>query len=215
MSSALSSSAECRALALRVASGGEDFKAAEEGLRASVLSGTCGALSALLSEADGEREAAPCGDRSATTRLLSVGSTGRAGSRSRPSGRRLLRRVGGAPGGGGVGGREAAGAERALGEALAGVGGGVDAAEAPAATAYCCLDGTGVPVLPGERRGSGRGGEGEPAKTREAKVATFHTAEGRDARTGLPRRDIESAVREAVGSWRTSSEVDLEPLSID
>ena len=32
------------------------------------------------------------------------------------------------------------------------------------------LLGDAVPVLPGEGRGSGRGGEGEPAKTREAKV---------------------------------------------
>ena len=30
-----------------------------------------------------------------------------------------------------------------------------------------------------------RGGDGEPAKTREAKVVTFDTAEGRDGRTGL------------------------------
>ena len=50
VSSALSSSAECRELARRLALGAEDFKGAEEGLRAAVLSGAGAALSALLSE---------------------------------------------------------------------------------------------------------------------------------------------------------------------
>ena len=39
VSSALSSSVECRALAARLAFGEEDFKASEEALRAAVLSG--------------------------------------------------------------------------------------------------------------------------------------------------------------------------------
>ena len=52
------SSAECRELAL----GAEDFKAAEEGLRAAVLSGAGAALSLLLSEADDQRGSAVCGE---------------------------------------------------------------------------------------------------------------------------------------------------------
>ncbi len=258
VSSALSSSAECRALALRVASGGEDFKAAEEGLRASVLSGTCGALSVLLSEADGEREAAPCGECGGamrrrtrrSTRLLTLfgpasverwhwtcGVCGwrtcpldaglgveTGGERVTPALRSVLgwaaacasfrgaaeavRRVAGVS----VDAKRLERSAKALGEALSAresVEG--EAAEAPAATAYCCLDGTGVPVLPGERRGSGRGGEGEPAKTREAKVATFHTAEGRDARTGLPRRDAGSVRVSAAIESAASRDADADP----
>ena len=61
VSRALSSSPECRALALRAASGEEGFKAVKEGLRASVLSGACGVLSLLLPKADGEWGGAACG----------------------------------------------------------------------------------------------------------------------------------------------------------
>lgn len=61
VSSALSSSVDCRALAARLSSGEEDFKAAEEALRTAVLSGAGLALSVLLSEADGLRNSAECG----------------------------------------------------------------------------------------------------------------------------------------------------------
>ena len=50
-------------------------------------------------------------------------------------------------------------------------------AEAPAETMYCSPDSTGVPML---RRDAGAGKDGGPAKTREAKVAVFHTAERRE-----------------------------------
>ena len=59
---ALLSSAECQGLALCLASGGEDFKGAEEGLRAAVLSGAGAALAQLVSEADDRRESVVCGD---------------------------------------------------------------------------------------------------------------------------------------------------------
>ena len=62
VSSALSSSAECRELARRLALGAEDFKGAEEGLRSAVLSGAGSALSALLSDADGRRDSEVCGE---------------------------------------------------------------------------------------------------------------------------------------------------------
>ena len=83
--------------------------------------------------------------------------------------------------------------------------------DAPAETVYCCLDGTGVPVLPSERNGRGRGGEGEPAKTREAKVATFHAAEGIDGKTGLPRRDAGSVRVSAAIESAASRDADPEP----
>ena len=104
---------------------------------------------------------------------------------------------------------------KALGEALSdrekAEGEAAGVAEAPAETAYCCLDGTGVPVLPGERRGAGRGGEGEPAKTREAKVATFHTAEGRDKKSGLPQRDEGSVRVSAAIESAASRDADPQP----
>ena len=102
---------------------------------------------------------------------------------------------------------------KALGEELSKRESAEGGAAAPAATAYCCMDGTGVPVLPGEGRGSGRGGEGEPAKTREAKLVTFHTAGERDKRTGLPQRDEGSVrVSAAIGRRRCCS---TRPLSKD
>ena len=246
VSSALSSSPECRELALRVALGLEDFKAAEECLRAAVLQGACGALSLLLSEADGRRDSAACGkcggemrrrSRRSVALLGLFGSVpverwhwtcADCGARWCPldaglgvetGGERLtpalrsalgwaaagasfrgaaetLRRVAGVS----VGAKRVERGAKALGRELSereAVEGETAETEAPAETAYCCLDGTGVPVLPSERRGSGR--EGGPAKTREAKVATFHTAQGRGA-DGLPERD--------AGSVRVSGAVE-------
>ena len=51
-------------------------------------------------------------------------------------------------------------------------------------------DGTGVPMV---RRDAGTADDGKPTKTREAKVAAFHTADRRDPKTGLPERDAGSA----------------------
>ena len=51
-------------------------------------------------------------------------------------------------------------------------------------------DSTGVPMV---RRDAGTADDGKPTKTREAKVAAFHTADRRDPKTGLPERDAGSA----------------------
>ena len=80
--------------------------------------------------------------------------------------------------------------------------------EAPAETMYCSPDGTGVPVV---RRDAGTGEDGRPSKTREAKVAVFHTAERRNAKTGLPERDAGSARHTAAIDSAASRDVDAEP----
>ena len=80
--------------------------------------------------------------------------------------------------------------------------------EAPAETMYCSPDGTGVPVV---RRDAGTGEDGKPSKTREAKVAVFHTAERKDPKTGLPERDAGSARHTAAIDSAASKDVDAEP----
>ena len=80
--------------------------------------------------------------------------------------------------------------------------------EAPAETMYCSPDGTGVPVV---RRDAGTAEDGRPSKTREAKVAVFHTAERRNPRTGLPERDAGSARHTAAIGSAASRDVDAEP----
>ena len=80
--------------------------------------------------------------------------------------------------------------------------------EAPAETMCCSPDGTGVPVV---RRDAGTGEDGRPSKTREAKVAVFHTAERRNAKTGLPERDAGSARHTAAIDSAASRDVDAEP----
>ena len=80
-------------------------------------------------------------------------------------------------------------------------------AEAPAETMYCGADGTGVPMV---RRDAGTGDDGQPAKTREAKVAVFHTAE-RSPKTGLPERDAGSARHSAAIDSARSKDADPEP----
>ena len=258
--SALSSSAECQELALRLASGVEDFKATEEGLRTAVLAGACAALARLLSEADDGRESAVCGECGEAMRrrsrrsvslltLFGLATVSRwhwtcvvCGARRCPldaglcvetGGERLtpalrsvvgwaaacasfggaaeaLRRVAGVA----VCAKRVERSAKALGEELSkreAAEGDAAKADAPAETVYCCLDGTGVPVLPSERRGAGRGGEGEPAKTREAKVATFHTARKRDGKTGLPLRDAGSVRVSAAIESAASRDADPEP----
>ena len=256
VSSALLSSPECRELALGLALGGEDFKAAEEALREAVLLGVRDALSVLLSEADGRRDSAGCGEcgeamrrrsRRSVTLLTLFGTVAverwhwtcagcgarwcplDAGLGVETGGERLspalrsalgwsaanasfrgaaetLRRVAGVS----VCAKRVERGARALGKELSereAAEGEAAETEAPAETAYCCLDGTGVPVLPSERRGAGR--EGGPAKTREAKVATCHTAETRDPKTGLPERDAGSV--RVSGAMESAASRDADP----
>ena len=80
-------------------------------------------------------------------------------------------------------------------------------AEAPSETMYCSPDGTGVPMA---RRDAGAGKDGAPAKTREAKVAVFHTAERRNPKTGLPERDADSARHTAAIDSAASRDTDAE-----
>ncbi len=80
--------------------------------------------------------------------------------------------------------------------------------EAPAETMCRGPDGTGVPVA---RRDAGTAEDGRPSKTREAKVAVFHTAERRNPKTGLPERDAGSARRTAAIDSAASRDVDAEP----
>ncbi len=75
-------------------------------------------------------------------------------------------------------GREVAADERAV----------VEPGAASAPTMYLGMDGTGVPMRPSEVAGRpGKGPDGS-ARTREAKLVTVWTAEGRDER-GVPVRD--------------------------
>ena len=81
-------------------------------------------------------------------------------------------------------------------------------AEAPSETMYCSPDGTGVPMV---RRDAGTGEDGAPSKTREAKVAVFHTADRRGAKTGLPERDADSARHTAAIDSAASKDADPKP----
>ena len=100
-------------------------------------------------------------------------------------------------------GREIAAAEIAAGEDAA-----AEPGEAAAETMYWSPDGTGVPVRRGE---AGAGRDGGEAKTREAKTMVFHTAEGRNAKTGLPRSDAGSARYSAAIDSAESKDTDSEP----
>ena len=102
-------------------------------------------------------------------------------------------------------GREIAAAEDAEGESAAATEVLGDAA---AETMCWSPDGTGVPVRRGE---AGAGRDGGEAKTREAKTMVFHTAEGRDAKTGLPRSDADSARYSAAIDSAESKDTDSEP----
>ena len=75
---------------------------------------------------------------------------------------------------------------------------------------YLGLDGTGVPVRPAEVEGRrGKQPDGS-AKTREAKLATVWTAEGRDNK-GRPQRDPGSVSYNAAVESAASHDTD--PLS--
>ena len=100
-------------------------------------------------------------------------------------------------------GREIARDERAVRE---------QTAPAPAPTMYLGLDGTGVPVRPTEvagRRGKQPDGS---AKTREVKLATTWTAEGRDAE-GRPCRDPGSVSYNAAVESAASRDTDPKPAA--
>ena len=81
-------------------------------------------------------------------------------------------------------------------------------AEAPAETMYCSPDGTGVPMV---RRDAGTAEDGGPSRTREAKVAVFHTAQRRHPKTGLPERDAGSARSTAAIDSARSKDADPAP----
>ena len=98
--------------------------------------------------------------------------------------------------------REVAADERAVAETVS----------SPAPTMYFGMDGTGVPVRPAEvegRRGKQPNGS---AKTREVKLATVWTAEGRDTQ-GRPVRDRESVSYNAAVESAASRDTDPQPAA--
>ena len=85
-------------------------------------------------------------------------------------------------------------------------------AAAPAPTMYLGLDGTGVPVRPTEVEGRrGKQPDGS-AKTREVKLATVWTAEGRDTQ-GRPVRDRGSVSYNAAVESAASRDTDPQPAA--
>ena len=100
-------------------------------------------------------------------------------------------------------GREVAADERAVTE---------QTAPAPAPTMYLGLDGTGVPVRPAEVEGRrGKQPDGS-AKTREVKLVTLWTAEGRD-KEGRPIRDPGSVSYNAAVESAASRNTDPQPAA--
>ena len=97
-------------------------------------------------------------------------------------------------------GREVAADEREVAETV----------PSPAPTMYLGLDGTGVPVRPAEVEGRrGKQPDGS-AKTREVKLATMWTAEGRD-KAGRPVRDRGSVSYNAAVESAASRDTDPLP----
>ena len=97
-------------------------------------------------------------------------------------------------------GREVAADERAVTETV----------PSPAPTMYLGLDGSGVPVRPAEVEGRrGKQPDGS-AKTREVKLATVWTAEGRD-KAGRPSRDPGSVSYSAAVESAASRDTDPQP----
>ena len=85
-------------------------------------------------------------------------------------------------------------------------------APATAPTMYLGLDGTGVPVRPAEVEGRrGKQPDGS-AKTREVKLATVWTAEGRD-KAGRPVRDLGSVSYNAAVESAASRDTDPQPAA--
>ena len=99
-------------------------------------------------------------------------------------------------------GREVAADERAVAETV----------PSPAPTMYLGLDGSGVPVRPAEVEGrAGKQPDGS-AKTREVKLATVWTAEGRD-KAGRPVRDRGSLSYNAAVESAASRDTDPQPAA--
>ncbi len=99
-------------------------------------------------------------------------------------------------------GREVAADERAVAETV----------PSPAPTMYLGLDGSGVPVRPAEVEGRrGKQPDGS-AKTREVKLATVWTAEGRD-KAGRPVRDLGSVSYNAAVESAASRDTDSQPAA--
>ena len=99
-------------------------------------------------------------------------------------------------------GREVAADERAVTEPV----------PSPAPTMYLGLDGSGVPVRPTEVEGRrGKQPDGS-AKTREVKLATVWTAEGRD-KAGRPSRDLGSVSYNAAVESAASRDTDPQPAA--
>ena len=99
-------------------------------------------------------------------------------------------------------GREVAADERAVAETV----------PSPAPTMYLGMDGTGVPVRPAEVEGRrGKQPDGS-AKTREVKLATLWTAEGRD-KQGRPVRDLGSVSYNASVESAASRDTDPQPAA--
>ena len=99
-------------------------------------------------------------------------------------------------------GREVADDERAVAETV----------PSPAPTMYLGLDGSGVPVRPAEVEGRrGKQPDGS-AKTREVKLATVWTAEGRD-KAGRPVRDRGSVSYNAAVESAASRDTDPQPAA--
>ena len=89
---------------------------------------------------------------------------------------------------------------------------GSQTATAPAPTMYLGMDGTGVPVRPAEVEGRrGKQPDGS-AKTREVKLATVWTAEGRDQQ-GRPVRDPGSVSYNAAVETAASRDTDPQPAA--
>ena len=99
----------------------------------------------------------------------------------------------------------------ALGRQLAAAEAERGAPEPSAArTLYVGLDGTGIPVRPAETVGrAGKQADGS-AKTREVKLVTVWSAEGRD-RAGMPRRDLDSVSCNAAVESIAARDTDREP----
>ena len=80
----------------------------------------------------------------------------------------------------------------------------------PARTMYLGMDGTGIPVRPSETVGrAGKQPDGS-AKTREVKLVSVWTAEGRDAR-GVPQRDAGSVSYSAAIESAATPDTDRAP----
>ena len=171
-----------------------DFAAFEMATGRALREGASAGMSALLSALDAERAPLRCGEcggrmvrRSRPLSALwllgrlrlvrgywtcgcarggrcpldeELGVEGRAGTRATPA---LLR----------------AAAPLAAADAAEDTEGAADAA-APSETMCCGIDGTGVPVRPGEA--SGRGRDGGAARTREAKIVAFRSGDGETTR---------------------------------